>query len=363
MAGAECALVGAIVQKNSRTARPSPAGEQDRIFGHVLGPAPAVAQNSYECLYHVIFEDGEEIFMPESDVCSWLISKNPPLGCKFPSRSPVLAATPLPSMGGPQVVGKIVGREHRPARGEPVYRVVYEDGDEACMPESEAILWATASAGDPYIARAAANCHPPYKSTTMRMNGVSCSTTPPIATTTTTPCRPGASVSWLGRGIEYLTPGLRADERRKMSFSTTPPIKTAAPVRMESVVPDWRSSRHPLSRYSEGPMPSRHLDLQSSTSPVNVGPLPRRWDTTDLTAGPVRTCSLGHRLAKYAAVLLLAVFLVNSCGKSVESIGRAAGSLLSFDNFVSTEARVAEDDLACNGMGAAWCQARIDRAY
>jgi len=198
-----------------------------QLFGRVVGAVRASV--GCECLYHVIYEDGDEAFLPEEEVCMGLLSHIPQRS--FSGKASLLAAEGSSNRPPPHTFGAHAGASHAPpahqwgtmlghvltsakqtvgARcrveskglrpfgkviglalslptGERAFHVVYEDGDEACLCESEVQIMAAACVQAPSVARLpSTSTFPPPVSTSTRRS-FTYNTAPTTSTTTSFP--------------------------------------------------------------------------------------------------------------------------------------------------------------------------------
>lgn len=170
------------------------------------------------------------------------------------------------------VCGRVLCRAPRLICGEPAYYVVYEDGEEECMPESEVHLWAATCGYESPIFQIGSTTTdaPPMSTATHR--SFACNTAPPTTTTT------------------YL--------RRNCEPSVLYKSQVAQPL--------WQWGRRTSASLSQGPLP------------------PRQWPNYSYSWSPcpVIENSADWTFVQWLLVLIFAFLLAFFFNTAVDHMGR-----------------------------------------
>jgi hypothetical protein len=144
MAVGDDPLRDVLVQKCTvaRTlARPSHAS------GRVVGIVPSTLGNTSERNYRVVYEDGDEAILPESEVCTWLIKHGSHLAKPGIAQRPSVLVSPGPliyaTTDGARRLCNVVGPAPRRHGRRPETIVVFDDGEERVLPTAEVQMLST----------------------------------------------------------------------------------------------------------------------------------------------------------------------------------------------------------------------------
>jgi len=293
---ASSALIGTVVQKerigsvtypdvpNAWRAAGAVFPPAGSVFGRVVN---AVSSSNCEFLYHVVYEDGSEAYLPEDEVCSWLVAQAAGSSCGNSSRS----LTPTPSTpGGANVFRQVLGNAPTPRRCESAFDNVYGDPAERHLLESERRLWEAACGQFSPTVFSTTTARPQISTTTRRSSGSMI----PIGTTATS---------------------LQHDFQNVYHTSCAIPASRATPVRPDFTtgpLMQW-GRRH----FSQGPTPpSQHALTRRA--------VPRAGANTHQSrgaSGSLEACTRGQDFAEGLSALIFTLLLAFFVKKIVELSG------------------------------------------
>jgi len=332
-------LVGDVVQKSSyattsfggftgftapTAAKRTSCLPAQRVLGRVLEQLPGSQR-----LYHVVYEDGDEAFLPAEEIRTWSAKTAHTMGnepvykrCASPQRKKTAMLQRTSRLE--QRLGRVVGPAPALPSGELAYHVVYEDGNEAVLPKSEVKLWQAAGRGitGPPPLMSAPAPHPPLLASEGRM--------------------------------PYHT-----------AQHVTSPSSIRQPITSSAMAPvlrlgQWGRRSQSL---SQGPMPPRewpvhYCEVWTPNGPKLVPCEEWRWSVV-----PVQTYPLGWRLTQGLFLVLFALMVFSSMSKAADIVGgwRPLEDLCWWVGAPAVPATRLDEDLL-GSLGASWAAANIDRA-
>lgn len=234
------------------------------------------------------------------------------------------------------IFGQVVGPAPALPSGERSYRVVYEDGDEIWLPESELRLCAAVYCRDPQIALPAITTPAPTTQTST-WRGFTCNTAPTVATTTP---------FWVPhRGCSTMAP-LWQWERKSLPQGPMQPQQWPLPYSGQWTGVGALTDSRAAWRYSAVPVKS-----------------------SSYSAGPVKSSSFG-RLVKALFTLMIALLVAFFINKGIDlwEPPSRGSSAVEFDDpsrwtdTPATSTLSLEDAIGSFSLGASWCSANINVA-
>jgi len=345
MSSAALDLVGILVRKPEANYALRHLASPELILGRVIGTVPAAGQRCLQPLYRVIYEDGDEASLKEAEVFDGLVLGNNhglPLQ-NADNKKAASSSIHVPRQcKSTSCFGRVTGlAPHVPGK-ELEYRVVFEDGDEACVLESELRLWlARCSKHSNILSAASLGTKQDYSRTeigTSIEREVSSTTTTagmrpgvstqPSSTSTTTPLSSGSFGydSWL-----HSLPSRVAVNR------CTRVARNTSTIRFDS-----SCGRR---RFSQGPMPTSQWQYHSCSG----------WYDGEDSA---ETSSFGGWLVNGLCVLVLAFLVAMGINRLAEWLIHAFGLDVVFRWIGLTSV----DALDVLGFESAWPAAHVEAA-